>query len=791
MTIKFRLMEKQLRLRTIHLVCFAYLVSNATLSYIGSLSEMFKSFLSLPTFLLFPYLFGHTILIILNMFQFFKQRVTFTTDFVSRFALLWFLGLYSIVMVAVSAQLLNLPFVLANLHIFILISIFAGLFYTDKKIKLNITLKGLFWLTICSIIAIAFVLVAKNMTPFPRVGVDGQRLVLIYQPAIRLIKESYLTPDLRIPEYLITAIISVIHNIDPLSFLWSSSFVLTVLYATGVYYLANTIYRNKYLSIIATSMSLYIFVGYPFLFSDTPVSFFRTSTILLVFFPLILRIYYKSSRSQSFSLKQFGAVLIAGVTSISVYYLVGTTVPFDYLYIALPCLILALPIMGLVLGSFISRVWSKTSIFYISYLLFINFLIFHNYESLVYIASILIYILAYFVACFEPIVLFKYREAHSSAGKVRLRFGFRFISLVLLALCLLFIGLQYGGIIKFPNNSMISGVLFGNMYESLEIDFAEKYKALEIANTPFINVLTILSLVFLLTEKKASYAQVGITLSILFFLYFLPEFSLYRVHQQLKPLTSMLLAFVMNKIYKLLSIVPRVGKWLKFLYVVTISIMIGTTITPAYLSAFSFIPVTESPGLKYQDIIAEYEYEAALWLKHEMPDNLLIISDHHTMRYLASLANKPYTSYREMRPHSLPWFKSVYQQQQQIRRAITDLKSSIEVYLAIINFDPILYYERPYLLATGKSIEKATYVIVITPRTIKWLTGGSTYFPTAGIVDKEYIKVFLDNKFFIPRYNSSDRVYIFEVQKTNLWYSYKNIEIPAGSNGYFNSAFIG
>jgi len=199
----------------------------------------------------------------------------------------------------------------------------------------------------------------------------------------------------------------------------------------------------------------------------------------------------------------------------------------------------------------------------------------------------------------------------------------------------------------------------------------------------------------------------------------------------------------------------------KFIWVISILllVLIFSSLIPQYLTLY------ERPSF-----IEKYEYEAAKWIKENASKNTLLISDQASMLFLSGLTdtitlvhltqNFP-TTY----PLDIQRLSLIYQ------LFLTD--NGYEVY-ELLSELKILGVTTEQYFTSLRPLEYPDYLIVISPRTSKWVDwGGKTVIwypndnvysnkPTSLSIKNDYVMKFFDENLFELLYEIENKIYIFK-----------------------------
>jgi len=173
------------------------------------------------------------------------------------------------------------------------------------------------------------------------------------------------------------------------------------------------------------------------------------------------------------------------------------------------------------------------------------------------------------------------------------------------------------------------------------------------------------------------------------------------------------------------------------------------------------------PQKEMQTQITIEEWEAALWMRKNLPKNAILISDYFSMWILTPLSNKVWAAEKSMDPpEQVP---GLLPQLQYIKHQIFQASSSESAYRAIINIKPIWVEEQYVNYIKGNAVEKNyTWIIVISKRTSEWVRlkdyYGFVWCWEKPEIDEKLVALFQNEHYFKIVYKN-DFLYVITVNE--------------------------
>lgn len=723
--------------------------------------------LAMPLILVIPYKIG-------NLFTFLITKLTSISSLtkeskVTDVLLCWIVGLGGVVLISAALQALG--------FFYLFFYVLTGLLLVELII--NPTRLWSFQLSkvskhkivaafVACAIGILPLIISLQFIPYPLFGLNHDSARAIIQPSILAIEDQYLMLDVRLPEVMLISIPSFFFNLDPISVLWMSRFVLAFLFAIGIFLYCQEKVKDLRLSLLAVLISTFILTGGTeptgMLFFDVPAQQFKGTTILYALFPLTLLLIDQKIQTQQRSLKSM----------IKVTFLVGFVSLLLYLFLLVEDQMLALPrgmlvfqirplILPLIFVTSIlvgNKLFSKRENrlgFNILFMISFVFILIHIHEGLLTVLALFLYILL---------------SSFSSWQKKNLTGIVSPINLARIAavFVFLYVLLQRMDIIH------IDSVTIPYLSAKWDVGFSFKFNEFVIGTGALILAFFILSQLYLLLVKKVGVIVPSLIASIMLFGYFSPIIWGYRLFRIINPFMTIMIVLLL---YSLCKIVDRPE----------LSLTIRKKVIPKRLSSILllFLVVGLFPSLFYpvydrfafrnefipdnqpaQTYFLPAEYEAAIFIREQMPRNTIIVSDYFSMWLLTPISNSVWLIDRvmeveEMNNESQETLRFL---KKDILRAESSEKAYERIHLLSNRIPPESLYH-----INDAGIENFTFIVVISTRTSAWLSQDSLdlSYRTAYSIDPVTFNLFYNHRYFKLLQQIDGQVYIFEVIPTALF----------------------
>lgn len=603
-------------------VFLLYVICGSIISHIFPIPELIKSVLALPSWLIIPYFFGSFFRLALARLRI----VCFKGIDAGIFSLIF--GIYSLIIFTFLLDLLGFSLLLSYLYLIVLgLGIAYLAIKTIGKSDDDLQINGeklrayLPILTFCILVSIIPALMKTSVPGFPYGTIETISIPFEQtQPAIRFMEHGYLQHP-RIYDYVSLGMNSRLFNIEPLSFIWASPFLMMAIFSTGLYLFTYSISKNKPFSLIAVFIGSFLNMN---IFRDAPL-LFKANVFLYIFLPFILYLSHKIISKKNYTTKTvIFSLSILGLLSILYVYLFESNiwsifVPSNLAYplewrshVWIPSItVLTVPLI-LLITLFSKKFVKNLFLDDVFFLIFIPFFFFsfQNSEAIAFNFFIFGFILLFFInrTRFRPMLyLFV-------------------VSVFVFVLYQIFVT-------ELAISNPISSILLPSYSSSAEIiPFSSRLNWIfEINLSIILVIILIFGIVVSLLSKRQKNLFIISVFSFALLLYLFPESFAYRFYRELTIITAFVLAIGIWRIFVALSDLKR--KSSAFLFsLLLIVLLLPSLITPVY-ERYS----QTSMG---QSLVSESEYFASQWLKENTAENSIIVSDFETIQLLGTLANK-------------------------------------------------------------------------------------------------------------------------------------------------------
>jgi len=608
-------------------VLLAYVLIGSAFAHLLTIPEIVKSGLSLPTWLIIPYFCGE---LVKSAFH----PLGISSHSRERSAILsLFLGIYSLVVGSFLLDLMSLQVITKNLHFVILTLTFVSLIYetlrrhTEKPSAART-------LSRADIVAIAFCLLAssipaslsRSVFPFPYGTIEVISIPFEqYQPAIRFMENGYLQ-HFRVYDYVLLGFCSQLFNIDPLSFIWTATFLMMAIYSLGFYIFAFSVSRNRVVALLAALVGSFLNMN---VFRDTP-TLFKSNVFLYIFFAPALYLSYQSISRKRYKTKDVILTLL----------LLGTVVVFYTFMMNSEIWRVFVPANLQSPEEWWSHVWIPSTVVSTAPLLL----------ALVYLsksapeghflrdnAPLMTLIIFLYIALINPenIAFIFFILAFVGIFCATKNTRTRLLLYIFVAGVLIFVLFQHYAV-ALPVLNPISSIFFPSFASPLDaISFSSRFEWLFTVNlTKAMSILFIVGVFTTAVSYKRENLLMISGLSLALLLYFFPETFSYRVYREISLMMAYVISFGLWSVFKrVLSPVNRRRKYVSFVVsTLAITLLVPNLIVPVYQRHYE--------SLLGKSMTTDYEYTAARWLLENAPENTLLISDFSTMELLAPLSNK-------------------------------------------------------------------------------------------------------------------------------------------------------
>jgi hypothetical protein len=604
---------------------FLYVVIGFAVSHLLPIPEIAKSILSLPTWLIIPYFFG-------SCFRLVLHRLHIDSFFGAEagiFSVLF--GIYSLIIATFLLDLLDLSLIIANLYLVVLGIAFVYLLLksfrkVDDDFLIN-AVKIKTYLPIfafCILVSLIPAMIKVSVPGFPYGTVETISIPFDqYQPSLRFIEYGYLQHP-RVYDFVSLGISSRLLNIDPLSFIWGSSFLIMAVFSFGLYLFSYGISKSKSFAFLTVLIGSFLNMN---VFRDAPL-LFKANVFLYIFLPYVLYLSYRNISKKDYRTKDaFLVMLLLSAIAIFYVYLIessiwsvfvprGIAYPLEWRsHVWLPTVFVTTAPVLLAVG-FLSRFFMKKNSFLADnalLLMFIPFffLIFQDIESIAFILFVFAFILLF--------LMVKHKKT-------------RLMLYIFSAFVLIFILFQrYVLAIKVLNP--ISSIVLPAFSSSTDVmPFSLRFHWLfEVNLTLTLVALLVLGIAMSISSKKKEDILVISAFLLALFLYLFPETFAYRFYREVTVMMCIVMAVGIWRVFHALHRFRK--KYITTIFsALIVVLLLPSLIAPVYTRYYQ-----SDMG---QSILSSFEYSAAQWLRQNTPENTLLVSDFETMESLGTLSNK-------------------------------------------------------------------------------------------------------------------------------------------------------
>jgi len=701
-----------------------------------------------------PYIFGEFIL-------FLSRKSTHLNDFslTSRLTIKWFIGILSLAIIAIDLQYFRVFWIYYFLLTFVIV--FTAVLFLIGKVKgenIAWSSEKAVCLLFSALIGISPVVIASMFIPFPWFGMNHGQPSFLVQPVLRAIEDSYLMPDIRVVEVILALFPCVIFGVDPSAFAWSARFLLGILFSFGVFLLVFEIFKDRYLALLTTFISSFILSAganpLNHLFFDIPAQSFRSNTIIFSLFPWLILLVEKDVKKEykdKRTLFKHLILLLILSTGIFIYLMFPMSYYFDYprfykLVYRNPPIMSVILFLGVVSTRFLKE---NRAEFALIFILILVFFLIHVEETILVILVFFLYFL-----------ITKFSDLTNIGFFLRLAILIAIFYVILVRLH--FVPSYFDISFLIPLKSPYSATF--------------KFNDLIQGNSLLVLFLFAIGSGIIFLQKKQAYLKILALSWMLLFIYLLPIPWTYRIFKELNLFMAFVIAFPLYFLVKRLlryfagksrfqtanSSVIALAEVRAITIMIIATLLLPILAQPIY-DRFSFY-CEFFPQVGIQSQMTYEEWEAALWIREEIPKDYILVSDYFTCWVLTPLSNKVWAIEKSMEPpENIP---NLLLELAYIKHRIFQAKSSKDAYEAIKKIKPI-FVEELYVRYLGSGRENDyKYVIIISKRTAKWVElhdsyyGFVWYFPRTEEEMSRILKIFQDESYFKLVYKN-DFLYVF------------------------------
>lgn len=735
---------------------FLYVVAVFTVSRLLPVSELVKSIVSLPIWLIVPYFFGSCLMLVLRRF-----RINFLS-FESHGIFSFLFGIYVLIVSIFFLDLLGMSVVLANLYLAVLV---VGFAYLVLRTFRNVDVDFRFFadkyrryvpvFVFCLLVSLIPAVIYRSDSPFPFGAVETISIPFEqYQPALRFMDYGYLQ-HYRVYDYVSLGLTSQLLDIDPLSFIWSSVFLMSAIFSFGLYLFSYEVSRSKSVALLTALIGSFLNLN---VFRDIPL-LFRSNVFLFAFLPFLLYLCCKNVSKKEYRLRDVVLTLaLFSVVTVLFVYLIesdfwsffvpnNVAVPAEWhSHVWLPVVVLTTAPVLFILG-YLLKSFAKENEFLADNALLLLFvpifcLAFLNLEAIAFIFFVFAFVFLFFLTKRKKSRLLLY---------VCIAFVFSFVLVQ-----------NYG--VKIDSINPISSVVLPSFADSANyLTFSQRFQWVFDTNmTPVLLAVLLLGIAVSIVSRRKQDILVISAFSLALFFYLFPETFAYRFFKELSIMEGVVMAVGVSQILRFVAGVRKNYHLTVILSALTVMLLLPSLIVPIYQRTFEPPSVYESYPLAHS-IVSDYEYSAAQWLKDNTPQNSLLISDFVTMQIMAPLSDKLLPMGRNYRVQALTSedLQTTWRIKNMLSNSTFD-DGDVEYLMCSVSSSDERFSDRIDMPASNRSI-----LIVLTPRTVDWIKQpgiSEVWSPEEAMVDKTFLENFTKNNPVDVIYSYEEQVYVFKVK---------------------------
>jgi hypothetical protein len=723
---------------------------------------MLKAFLSLPSIIILPCLFGFFMILPARKYSLDKPNDAFSVSFLS-----WLLGIYVLCVLAIWLQSANqcsllFPILFGG----VLFSLLTEKKFPESAFHINYNPKFVKLLIIASLIGVLPIIIASFNVPFPIFGLNHDLPRIIVQPTLRAINDNYFMVNTRHPEVLLSTFACKLYNIDPLSFAWTARFLLGIVFSIGIFLFIYEISSNTLLSLLSVLFGVFIMSGgsnpgVGGLFFEIPAQMFKGNSILYALFPYVLLIVKRNVREESVKLREMSKITIILVTIlllIFIYQIPENQPPFTFLgalptfwkmFNLDPWFLLLLPTLGILSGIILLKSSQSRKQFLLFFILLVTMFEIHRENVYLIIFAALAYVL---VSNYLRERLTINIHQLGKTFHISTSFLVRLLGCILVAL----ITFQIIGIFQIPVFYPIG------MVSQMNVDFWYKFNELIFGNSIlFLMVFLVGCLYIVFNSKYVEQRSLVCVTFVLLLFYFSPLAWSYRIFGQLAVFMAYVSSFLVYQLYQKIGIRSkqyRTSLIVGFLFVV----LLFSLAYPVYYKFSARSWVTPSDQI-YQTSLSPEEFQIASVIKNSVQNKAMLISDYFSMWTISPLTNSLTPIQKLMSPDSESAETLSY-----IKNNVFLAPDGEKAYFSLLSLkNRITYDESDYINKTGVNIDNIDFLVLVSRRTSSWIKHqdyiGFT-FDLDNSIDNNILKPFYDKRYFELIYSVKGEIYLFKAK---------------------------
>lgn len=672
----------------------------------------------------------------------------------------WTLGLILIAYLAIVASALGLQWLVKQIPwltvgAIAILAILGALRKGEADLILKTSVSKLSpqgWFTLGALFLLSLVPKAIGWigTPYPLPDYNFSTPSLVAQPAERMLQWGFLSlvESTNLPPVvIITAVVSAISGLEPMSFVWAAPIPGYIIFVSGVGVFAYKVSHSRIVALISAFLAIFILTGVHA--TNNTAMNFKSNAFLYFLYPWALSVMLSLALEVRNEARRATIMLATGIVgclgmAIAVYLptLAG-------LNLALRPLLLGLvsSLFGLAALSLLRRGWLSARLSLFLIWIGIVFISIHTLEALLFIV---------------PLGVFGALVASGDIKTVRI------LAYIVMVIVMLWIYAQWIGLVDVKYTDPISSLAFGNRYVVQE-GFDFKFGILKFT-TPLVFWLAaaVAAYVLVINFSRINLALVGTAVSVLA-IFFYPDTLTFRGIQALAPIVAIILPL------GFLNLLKWIGQFLPTSELRTLTnllfIVIFLSQIPSVTRPFWQYHTTPLLNNEHRTVLKDYELEAVIWLRSNTEAADLIFSDYVSMFVLLPLANRtqPITKQQE----SFELSKEEEQKMLTLKERVfstDDPHTSACSLLSLANSPHFHPEERQFAnLLGGKS---PNVYVLISPRSLHWVQQPSIapeYFASTFPEAPDYkgglfsLKPFHNSQFYQVIHSVQGKLYVLRL----------------------------
>ncbi len=689
------------------------------------------TFVGLPLTILIPVIISMPIISLLS-----KTFGRLHRDTIEYFVISYFIGIEILYIIIVLLNYFNYIIILKNINLIIyiiVILILIGLIIIrikkDYKQIMKVEVKEVIVLIALVAYALFWVLISRRNTLFPRLPPDIGGPFDFIQPINRALNYGFYGKTRLGP--LIPAVLSVyVSGMPPEGIVWAGTLIIAPIYILGTYILVKRISNNRVIALLASLLVMVLNKGTDLIFHETVIHFYRYSSIMIAFFPLILYVIINNIEeinTQSNNLFKKLMLLIASY--------MGCTVFIEIILMNIIFTEGIIPVLREV------RVLFHV-VFYLGLILsmiLLNKLYIKNFINIFIVLSGMVFLTTYiYIFAFIVIFMILISQHIFLHHKILRKVATLMYVAIMTAVGFIIIDEKYASIL----NKMVDIMYISNVFSSsifsgdkglfgINYDLSAKVKAINQANIWLINKLIIytqLGIIVLLhyiknqSQRKWLFSF-SLALNIIYVIYFAPLPYTRYIYRFMELFQAIILSStVILLVNEIGAKITKIRNYMRTIAVLTIAglIVLNASIMPFKRSNWKI------------NVLYEYDYDAINFLRANTLESARIISDYYTFRMYTALSNKIWYIEDRMIPYALPResLQLIYKIKYifNVNNFVVDPKGYLEEFRHLIynvktriskNPEELKYIDI-YVNQLNNNYINNIYIIV-TPRTIEWV----------------------------------------------------------------------